>query len=398
MRVVILYNTSWYVFLLRRTLISSLLRAGHQVTVVAPHDPYTERVQQLGASFVPIKMSGTGRSPLEELGTLRDIYQALRSIKPDAVFSFTAKCNLYAGFCRARLSFRFIPNVSGLGEIFDRDAIFNKMVHRLFKASFARADRVFFQNKEDRELLLSRGIVSATRSIVIPGSGVDLNHFTPSSRHYKDVRSFLMLGRLLPKKGFDRFLDAAIELRRRFGSQVAFWILGTPDFERSESISLFERIQEAHASGTIRYLQSTDDVRPYLQEADVIVLPSTYNEGVPRSLLEALACGKPIITTDWKGCRETVEHNHNGLLVTPHSTPALITALTKMIEASHDELSAMGQRSRTLAEKRFNEKIVLDAYHAALLDNGSDEAAASSSHLMSAFPRDNPNEANRSAA
>jgi glycosyltransferase involved in cell wall biosynthesis len=171
-----------------------------------------------------------------------------------------------------------------------------------------------------------------------------------------------MFGRLLPQKGFDSFIEAARELRHRFEDRVAFWVLGAVDQSRNESLRLLQRINEAHADGIIRYLDSTDDPLPFIREADVVVLPSTYNEGVPRSLLEALACGKPVVTTDWKGCRDTVEHEGNGLLVRPNDTASLIDALGSLATCDIGMLERLGRRSRHVAEQRFDERIVLNAY------------------------------------
>jgi glycosyltransferase involved in cell wall biosynthesis len=180
-----------------------------------------------------------------------------------------------------------------------------------------------------------------------------------------------MFGRLLPKKGFYHFIRAAEELKRHYGDGVAFWILGAADPERQESQELLGNIMDAHACGTIRYLHATDDPRPYIQESDVVVLPSTYNEGIPRSLLEALASGKPIVTTDWKGCRETVEDGKNGFLVTPDSWQSLANALRALITCDYAQLGAFGSRSREIAEERFDEKLVLDAYHEAIEQAGA---------------------------
>lgn len=366
MRAVILYNTSWYVYLLRRNLISKLQEAGFEITVVAPRDNYTDRVRQLNVDYVPITMSPTGKSPLRELETLSQIYIALRTLNPYAVLSFTVKCNLYSGLCRSRLKFRHIPNISGTGDLFDGASLRERFAKHLYGKALRHSHKVFFQNGDDQRTFLSHGLVRADQSEVIPGSGVDLTYFHPIPRNARPQRSFLMFGRLLPKKGFGRFLDAAAELKTRYGESAQFWILGAPDSERAESRELFERILRAHAHGIVRYIAPTDDVLPYLQEADSIVLPSTYNEGVPRSLLEALACGKPIITTDWKGCRETVQNHKNGLLVRPHDTESLTRALQQLIECSEETLNEYGLQSRALAESRFDERLVFSAYLKAL--------------------------------
>ncbi|MFN4895223.1 MAG: glycosyltransferase family 4 protein [Pseudomonadota bacterium] len=362
MRTVILYNSSWYVFLLRQNLIRSLQSAGHTVTVIAPEDRYTERVKRLGVNFVPIAMHGSGSSPIEEAVTIADVYRALRKVRADVVLSFTVKCNLYAGLCRRMLDFRHVANVSGLGDIFNTGPAVRRGVYLLYRVALARTHLIFFQNVEDQERLCASGAVDRNRTRVIPGSGVDLERFMPAQRSHRRQRAFLMFGRLLPQKGFDSFIEAARELRHRFEDRVAFWVLGAVDQSRNESLRLLQRINEAHADGIIRYLDSTDDPLPFIREADVVVLPSTYNEGVPRSLLEALACGKPVVTTDWKGCRDTVEHEGNGLLVRPNDTASLIDALGSLATCDIGMLERLGRRSRHVAEQRFDERIVLNAY------------------------------------
>jgi glycosyltransferase involved in cell wall biosynthesis len=369
MRTVILYNSFWYVFLLRRNLVASLMREGHSLYVVAPEDQYSDRVRQLGVTCVPIEMNRSGTSLLQEARTLSQIFQALKRINPTSVLSFTAKCNVYAGLCRRRLGFQHVANISGLGQLFDGGRWLQRAVHLLYRVSFAKTDDVFFQNPEDLAQLTGVKAVAPESASLLPGSGVDLSRFYPATKRVGNVRSFLMFGRLLPKKGFYRFIQAAEQLKRVHGDRVVFWILGAADYERSESVDLLQSVMDAHARGVVRYLQSTDDTLPYLHEADIVVLPSTYNEGVPRSLLEALACGKPVVTTNWKGCRETVEDGQNGLLVAPESTPSLIEALNTLATLDESSLAAMGKRSREIAEQRFDERVVIERYLNALARN-----------------------------
>lgn len=366
MRAVILYNTSWYVFLLRRNLIKALQAAGCDITVVAPEDAYTERVKALGVSFVPISLSPRSTSPFDESCALASMYRALKRARPHAVLSYTAKCNLYGGLLRSSLRFVQIANVSGLGEGFQRRGMLPAVMRTLYRRALYHCDHVFFQNEEDRAMCVSGKLTDPAHSTVIPGSGVDLSWFTPAPKLMPGPLTFLMFGRLLPKKGFAPFMRAAQQLKARFGDKVAFWILGSPDYERPESLALLDHVMQNHAEGSIRYLQSSDDVRPILRDTDVVVLPSTYNEGVPRSLLEALACGKAIVTTDWKGCRETVQHGRNGFLVPPNDDRTLERCMARLVEMPEHERQQMGFASRKLAEARFNEKVVIDAYKAAL--------------------------------
>lgn len=366
MRVVILYNTSWYVYLLRRNLIASLIQRGCEVFVVSPVDAYTARVQNLGAKHIPIPLEPGNTNPLTEVKTIAAVVAAMRALRPDAVLSFTIKCNLYAGLAKYFCAFTQVANISGLGEAFERPGLLRTSVRALYKVALARTEFIFFQNRDDYESFIHSRLVPESSSRVIPGSGVDLSNFTPRIHRQSGPRIFLMFGRLLPQKGFHHFLAAAKRLKSELGDDVTFWILGAADQDRAESVHLLREIEEAHATGTVRYLQSCDDVRPYLQECDVVVLPSTYNEGVPRSLLEALACGKAIVTTDWKGCRDTVIPHYNGLLVRPNDAESLIAAMREMAQITQEHLRSLGEASRALAQERFDERLVLKAYLDAL--------------------------------
>lgn len=372
MRTVILYNTSWYVYLMRRNLIAALQNAGHAVSVVAPVDGYTGRVISLGVDFHPIEINGVGRNPLQELRTLRDIRRTLTRIKPSSVLSFTVKCNLYAGLCKRIIPFRHIANISGLGEGFDGDgngraALTAKALATLYRIGLSRTDHLFFQNRDDLQYCAANGLARSDHARWIPGSGVDLRTFPYIGVNSGPQLRFLMFGRLLPQKGYRHYLIAAERLRHRYEKhpherRPEFWILGAPDPQRPESVELLREIERAHRRGVVHYHPATDDVRPIVQKADVVVLPSTYNEGVPRSLLEALASGKPIITTDWKGCRDTVDHGHNGHRIKPHSTEALTDAMEAMLRMPPERLREMGEASRKIAEERFDERVVLQAY------------------------------------
>jgi glycosyltransferase involved in cell wall biosynthesis len=347
-------------------LIHALRNNSCDVTVVAPVDAYTARVQALGVDFHPIQMSARGTSPLDEARAVYEIYKALQKTKPNAVLSYTVKCNLYAGLCNRLLPFSQIANVSGLGEAFEGGLV-NKVTAHLYKISLCNTQRVFFQNPDDLASCVKLGLVPKSSTALLPGSGVDLSNFEAASlRECAPQRTFLIFGRLLPKKGFYLFLEAARTLREKYKDSVVFWVLGSQDPERPESEALYHAVLDAHADGSIRYLQSTDDVRPFLREATAVVLPSTYNEGVPRSLLEALAMGKPVVTTDWKGCRETVKHGINGYLVQPDSQTSLTSALEALTKAPASHLRSMGHASRKLAEERFDEQRVISAYLEAL--------------------------------
>ena len=366
MRIVILYNSCWYVYLLRRGLIRALLARGYTITVVAPRDEYTERVIGLGVAFQHINLTRCGTNPLRELMLLHKLLGVLRTLKPTVVLSYTAKCNLYAGLCQYFLCFRHIPNIAGLGQLFEKSGALRQLIHRFYRTCLSHAAYIFFQNNEDLEHFLGHHIIEPAQGVRLPGSGVDLDMFCPVVKKETTDRRFLILGRLLPQKGFPLFITAAKRLKKKHGDRASFWVLGSPDFERPDSIALWNEIKQAHADGDIRYIPKTDSPAAIIQEADVIVLPSYYNEGVPRSLLEGLACGKPIITTDWKGCRDTVALNKNGLLCRIRDPKAIEHAMEEYIQMSYPALLGQGQYSRKLAENTFDENRIIDSYLTAI--------------------------------
>ena len=361
MHIALCANTSWYLYNYRRNLMNALRQRGHAVSAIAPPDEYSDRLHALGVAWHPLAMQQNGTNPLEEAATLRDLSRRLRQIQPDALLTFTVKCNLYAGLLNRR-RFRHLANVSGLGELFDRQTLLTRLVRRLYKIAFARAHAVFFQNCEDLATFLNHGLIPPERAERLPGSGVDVSAFMPSPDYQPGTtRTFLMFGRLLPKKGYDLFLQAAERL-----PDAHCWILGIPDPRRADSRALFERIQARHARRVITYFPATDNVLPLLRQADVVALPSFYHEGVPRCLLEALACGKPLITTNWKGCRDAVEHGQNGLLIPPNDLNALTQAMTFFCRADAGTLVKMGEFSRRKAEREFDEQQIIMRYLNAL--------------------------------
>lgn len=343
-----------------------LQKEGFEITVIAPEDAYTQRIINMGVSFSPLQFRRRGINPFRELLVIRRLAERLKKVKPAVVLSYTAKCNLYAGICQNILPFSHLPNIAGLGELFDREGFIKLGLHKLYRFCLRHCEIIFFQNDEDLNHFVSNRIIRPERGIRIPGSGVDLNQFYPAPKKETKDRRFLIFGRLLPQKGFHIFVTAAENLRRKYGTRASFWILGSPDDERSESVELLRTIQNAHAAGFVRYMPKCDNPLRIIQEADVIVLPSYYNEGVPRSLLEALACGKPIITTDWKGCRDTVQEGNNGTLCHVRDQVSLERGMEEYILMEYATLLQQGICSRKLAENTFDENIILRQYQRAI--------------------------------
>lgn len=363
MKIVISANTSWYLFNFRKNLIRAIIQEGHRVYVISPPDKYVDKLLQLGVEYYPLHFSQRGMNPFMEIILCIKLFRLLKKIQPDIALTFTVKCNLYFGLCQRLLKFKQICNVSGLGEVFEKKDLLSLLVSQFYKYALVDSRHVFFQNYEDMVFLLKDHIIPEHLCTRLPGSGVDLETFHPVPYFQSNKpRIFLIFGRIVPKKGYDLLIRAAQNMQLDKHRTAEFWIMGIVDNSRRESLMLFEKIMEMHKKGVVKYIPPTDDVTSVLNQVDVVVLPSTYNEGVPRSLLEAMAYGKPIITTDWKGCRDTVEHGVNGYLIQPDNLIELEYYIRKLSVISDKKLYEMGQASREKAEMEFDENLILNTY------------------------------------
>jgi glycosyltransferase involved in cell wall biosynthesis len=363
-RIALAANDSWNIVNYRAGLIRSLQQAGYDVHVLAPDGGHADAVRALGVQFHPVAMKARGKSPTGDLAVLLAFWRRLRAIRPDAFLGFTAKPNIYGSMAAGWCGIPVVNNISGLGAAFVRPGILQQIVGRLYRLALRRSAVVFFQNRDDQEMFVARGIVSRDQSALLPGSGVDLAHFTPVERRAGEGPAFLLAGRLLWDKGVGEYVDAARAVRARHPG-VRFRILGIVERKSAAAVPL-SKLREWEAEGATAYLGSSDDVRQAFAEADCVVLPSYYREGVPRVLLEASAMAIPIITTDMPGCREAVDDGVTGFLCAPRSVDSLVSAIERFIAMPAEQRLAMGAAARTKMEREFREDIVHRAYIEAL--------------------------------
>lgn len=367
MHVLLTGNTTFKLANFRESLIRRLLADGHRVTVVAPPDEYVMKIQALGCDFVPLQMDRNGASPISEARLLLSIFMVIRRTKPDVVFSYTIKNNIYSGIACRGLGIPFVPNVTGLGPVFNARGLLNRTVRALYGVAFGKARAVFFQNSSDIMLFTGSRLVSKDRARLLPGSGVDLNRFaaSPLPESGEGIR-FLLVARLLWDKGVGVYADASRKVRETF-PQVRFQLLGPLDPDSESGIS-GAQVDEWSREGMVDYLGTTHDVLPFLQAAHCVVLPSYYREGTPRSLLEAGAVGRPIITTDMPGCRDVIINGETGFLVAPRDADQLAEACESFLKLSPKAQAEMGVASRRHIAQSYDEEIVIDAYLGILKD------------------------------
>ncbi len=310
-------------------------------------------------------MNPGGTSAWQDLRLFFAYLSLFRRYRPQAFLGFTVKPNVYGSMAARLLGIRTINNISGLGTTFITPGLLNSVVGVLYRLALAGSARVFFQNRHDRDLFVSQGLVKTTQAQLIPGSGIDLTHFIPKpvERHGRRPFRFLFVGRLLGDKGLVEYADAARSLRKA-RQDVEFAILGSGGSDNPTAVPISE-VERWQREGIVNWLGETNDVRPFLAQADCIVLPS-YREGLPRSLLEAAATARPMIATDVPGCSDVVEPGVTGLLCEPRSATSLQAAMERMIGLSPEERAAMGASARIKVEREFDQSLVVKSYLEAL--------------------------------
>jgi glycosyltransferase involved in cell wall biosynthesis len=326
---------------------------------VAPHDKFTDRLIQSGCHHHDIKMDSRGANPIKDAALIFELWSKYRKIKPDIILHYTIKPNIYGSIAASWLGIPVINNVCGLGTVFLKDDLVSGIAIFLYKHSFKYPKKIFFQNNDDLKLFVAKGLVPGKAADLLPGSGVDLERFAPSEFKRNKKFTFLLISRLITDKGVLEFIDAIKSLKLQ-GADARFQILGPKDPLHKRGIKL-KTIDSWLQAGFVEYLGTTEDVRPFIHQADCIVLPS-YREGAPRTLLEAASSGKPIIATDVAGCHHVVENNFNGLLCEVKNATDLANKMSTMMNMTDSQLQQMGQNGRKKVKEQYSESVVIDKY------------------------------------
>ena len=354
--VALVMNNSTGVRILRSDLIRFLLSHGHQVTVVCAIDDAATDLRRMGASVVNWSMSRSGINPLREMLSVVRLRRILAHLQPDIILTFTPKSVLYGSIAaRSTPSSSVFSVVAGLGFLFGAENLLLATLAPIIRIVFRLALRnnllVCFQNPDDQKLFIYKNILPQSRTCRVYGSGVDISRFVPTPDHKpRSEIAFIMVARLIKPKGVLEYIQAASILKSE-RCPARFMLLGP--FDDHPTAIDEPTVRSSVNSGVIEYLGATTDVRPYLDDADVFVLPSYYREGTPRSTLEAMAMAKPIITTDYPGCRETVIDDRNGYLVPVRDASKLADAMRKLL-GDHVRIREMGLQSRQMAEDLYD--------------------------------------------
>jgi glycosyltransferase involved in cell wall biosynthesis len=354
MRIILFANTDWYLYNFRLALAQALHERGDQVTLVSPNGPYTARLQELGFRWIQFPMARRNLNPLLEAITILRLARLYRCVKPELVHHFTVKCVLYGSLVSRLLGIRSVVNsVTGLGYIFtEGDGSRRRWLRRIVKLLYRillRRTYVIFQNPDDQAIFIQNDLIDPQRVALIRGSGVDILRFSPRPEE-EGLPVVILPARLLWDKGVAEFVQAA-HLLRAEGIQARFALVGDSDPENPSSVPLAQ-IQEWEREAVIEWWGWVEDMAEIYAKAHIVCLPS-YREGLPKTLIEAAACGRPIIASDVPGCREVVRSDENGLLVPSHDPLALADAVRLLVK-NPSLRREMGTRGREIAVKEFS--------------------------------------------
>ena len=353
--VVVLGSYAGSLIVFRGALIAELVRRGYRVVAMAPRidDSVRAQLEAIGAEAMDVPLINSSLNPFSAAGSLAALTRRFRDIKPEAVIAYTVKPVTLGSIAAARAGVpKIVALVTGLGFAFTAGGGAKRLLSRmaattLYRRALRRCTGIIFQNKDDRDDFARRRLLpQGARVTVVNGSGIDLDQFRPAP--LPGGARFLMISRLLGDKGVREYGEAAVRLKRRH-PEARFALLGYFDASPN-SISDAELLRMT--SEGVEFLGRKPDVRPDIADSNVYVLPS-YREGTPRSVLEAMAMARPVVTTDAPGCRETVQPEENGLLVPPRDAAALEQAMERFI-LEPSLIPAMGARSRAIAESKYD--------------------------------------------
>jgi len=358
MKIAVLSSHTPSLFWSRMDMMYSFKEQGHEVVAIGneSEDIWVTKFAEHGIKYISAEISRNGTNPISDLKTLKSLKSILKQEMPDKLFTYQAKTVIYGGIAANALGITEVyPLIAGIGSVFLSDGLKSKIVRFILKTEYRfamrKSPKVFFQNNDDVKVFTDNKIINNDRVVLLNGSGVNLEKFT--QKPLPDGNTFLCISRLIKDKGVFEYLQAARIVKSKY-PKARFLLVGP--YDSNPSALKPEELQPYIDNGIIEYFGEAEDVRPYLEMCNVFVLAS-YREGTPKTVLEAMATGRAIITTDAAGCRETVTNGENGFLVPIKDVEALANAMIDLIEKP-EQISQMAQKGLELVSQKFDVNII----------------------------------------
>lgn len=353
MKVLIVANADIGLYKFRKELLEELVKE-HEVYIALPKGEFYEELVTIGCKYIVTTLDRHGINPIKEIALYIKYKKIIKDIKPDIVFTYTIKPNVYAGMACASLNVPYVANITGLGTAVEKTGILQLVTLSLYKLGLRKAQKVFFQNSENRDFMLKKQTINGNYDL-LPGSGVNLNNYKVSKYPSGDTVDFVFVSRIMKEKGIEQYLDAASVIRKRY-PETRFHICGFCEQNYEE------KLKSLNDNGTIIYHGLVKDMSQIYQQMSCTIHPTYYPEGLSNVLLESAASGRPIITTNRSGCREVVDNGVNGYVVEERNSKDLIEKVEIFLSKSVEERKEMGLAGRRKVEREFDRQIVIDKY------------------------------------
>lgn len=351
-KVLILANNDVGIYKFRKELVEELLKK-YEVYISLPYGSFIDTLCEMGCKFINTDIDRRGKNPFSDIKLYNKYKKIIKEIKPDVILTYTIKPNIY-GALASKGKIKVLSNITGLGSAVENPGIVQKITLTLYKLASKNMTTVFFQNEENKQFFINNNI-NVKNSILIPGSGVNLNYYTPLEYPNEDTIEFVFISRVMREKGIDQYLDAAKYITSKYPN-TRFHICG---FCEEEYEGILSDLQDKNI---IKYHGLVEDVREVLKNVHCTVHPTYYPEGMSNVLLESCASARPIITTNRSGCKEIVDDDVNGFIVNQKDSNDLVNKIRQFIELSYEDKKQMGVNARKKVEKEFDRNIVIRKY------------------------------------
>lgn len=354
MKILFLVNSPVGLYKFRHEVVDAF-KSNHDVVISTPPGDFVDYFVQTGCRInICNELHTRGTNPLDEYKLLQYYKRLLKAEKPDIVFTYTIKPNVYGGYLCGKYNISYVANITGLGTTIENAGMMQKLSLMLYKRGLKKAQKVYFQNSENQRFMIERKIIDVAYDL-LPGSGVNLNDYKYMEYPSDGKIVFMFISRILKEKGIDQYLDAAQEIKKRY-SKSEFHVCGECD-DAYET-----KLKQLNDDGVIIYHGNVKNISEMQKINCCTIHPTYYAEGMSNVLLESAACGRPIITTNRPGCREIIDDGCNGFLVKEKDSQSLIDAIDRFIKLPYEERVIMGKRGRAKVEQEFDRNIVVDKY------------------------------------
>lgn len=358
--ILICANSSWNIFNFRYNLIYALIKNNFNVIILSPRDRFTEKLVNIGCKFHEINFNKSNIGFFNNLLLIYRYFIIIKKLKPNLILTYTIKPNLFVSIITKILKIKIYNIITGLGSSFLGNFFIKKLIILLYKFSLSKSNLIIFQNQDDKNMFIKYDILKDQKNEVIKGSGVNTIYYSYYEINKKSKETnFLFIGRIIKDKGIYELITAFKKILSKYNN-INLYILGDIDINNPSKILLSE-INQWENDKIINYIGYKEDIRKYIKLSDCIILPS-YREGLPKSLLQASSCGRPMISTDVPGCKEVVKDNYNGFLCMKKNSHDLYLKIEKFINSKLEDRIQMGINARDHVIKNFDEKIIIDKY------------------------------------